>query len=73
MVTNLELNQRARGWLRHTWRKATTVDDWGRDGKPHAWWDQYSTPPMLNFPRFDLSESSYPLALMAEATPAAQP
>ena len=70
MVTNLELNQRARGWLRHTWRKATTVDDWGRDGKPHAWWDQYSTPPMLNFPRFDLSESSYPLALMAEATPA---
>ena len=70
MATNLELNERARGWLRHTWRKATTVDDWSPGGRPHPWWDQYSTPPMLNFPRFDLSESSYPLALMAEATPA---
>jgi hypothetical protein len=70
MVRTLELNERARGWLRHTWRKATTVDDWSPDGKPHPWWDQYSSPPMLNFPRFDLSESSYPLALMAEATPA---
>ena len=64
------LNQRAQGWLRHVWRKATTPDDWSSSGEPNNWWDRYSTPPMLNFPRFDLSESSYPLALMAEITPA---
>ncbi|MEX0681969.1 MAG: hypothetical protein WD904_07025 [Dehalococcoidia bacterium] len=65
-----ELNKRARGWLRHLYRKATTPDDWSAGGEPNKWWDQYSTPPMLNFPRFDLSESSYPLALMADITPA---
>jgi hypothetical protein len=65
-----ELNERSRGWLRHIYRKATTPDDWSRTGEPNKWWDQYSTPPMLNFPRFDLSESSYPLALMADITPA---
>lgn len=64
------LNPRARGWLRHVYRKATTVDDWSRAGEPDGWWDRYSTPPMLNFPRFDLSESSYALALMADVTPA---
>jgi len=65
-----ELNDRAQGWLRHLWRKATTDDDWSPDGQPEAWWDQYSTPPMLSFPRFDLSESSYGLALMSDVTPA---
>ncbi len=65
-----ELNQRAQGWLKHLWRKATTADDWSPDGEPLAWWDQYSTPPMLSFPRFDLSESSYGLALMSDVTPA---
>jgi hypothetical protein len=65
-----ELNDRAQGWLRHLWRKATTADDWSPDGKPREWWDQYSTPPMLSFPRFDLSESGYGLALMADVTPA---
>ena len=68
--TNRVLNERSRGWLRHVWRKATTPDDWSSTGEPSKWWDQYSTPPMLNFPRFDLSESSYPLALMADITPA---
>ena len=68
--SNRVLNERARGWLRHVWRKATTPDDWSSAGEPNKWWDRYSTPPMLNFPRFDLSESSYPLALMADITPA---
>lgn len=64
------LNPRVRGWLRHLWRKATTEDDWSPDGKPHPWWDRYSLEPMLSFPRFDLSESSYALLLMARKTPA---
>ena len=64
------LNTRARGWLRHVYRKATTPDDWSRAGEPKKWWDRYSTPPMLNFPRFDLSESAYALAIMADITPA---
>jgi hypothetical protein len=65
-----ELSERARGWLRFVHRKATTPDDWSSAGRPAAWWDDRSTPPVLNFPRFDLSESSYALALMADTTPA---
>ena len=59
-----------RGWLRHVWRKATTEDDWSRGGTPHPWWDRYSAPPMLSYPRFDLSESSYAFLLLARRTPA---
>ncbi len=66
----MQLNERTRGWLRHLWRKATTEDDWSSDGEPHPWWDQYSLAPMLSFPRFDLSESSYALLLMGRKTPA---
>ena len=70
MVNTAALSPKAQGWLRHLWRKATTEDDWTRAGKPHPWWDGYSMPPMLNFPRFDLSESSYGLLIMARKTPA---
>jgi hypothetical protein len=59
-----------RGWLRFTWRKAMTPDDWSRGGEPHPWWDRYSLAPMLSFPRFDLSESSYAFLLLARKTPA---
>jgi len=45
--------------------------DWTDDGVgPHPWWDQYSAPPMLSYPRFDLADSSYPIMLMADQTPA---
>ena len=64
------LNARALGWLVHLHRKSTTEDDWSSSGIPHAWWDRYSSPPMLNYPRFDLHESSYAMALMADKTPA---
>ena len=64
------LKPEVRGWLRHIWRKATTEDDWSRSGEPHPWWDRYSAPPMLSFPRFDLSESSYAFLLLARKTPA---
>ena len=66
----MPLNDQSRGWLRHLWRKATTEDDWSQGGTPHPWWDQYSMAPMLSFPRFDLSESSYALLLMGRKTPA---
>ncbi len=70
LAPSQRLNERARGWLRHLWRKATTPDDWSRQGDPHPWWDRYSVEPMLSVPRFDLSESSYGLLLMACKTPA---
>ncbi|MEK9586462.1 MAG: twin-arginine translocation signal domain-containing protein, partial [Halieaceae bacterium] len=45
--------------------------DWNDDGiGPHPWWDQYAAPPMLSYGRFDLADSSYPVLLMADQTPA---
>ena len=70
MVTPGRLSPKARGWLRHLWRKAMTPDDWSSTGKPHPWWDAYSLAPMLSYPRFDLSELSYALLIMARKTPA---
>jgi Linalool dehydratase/isomerase len=64
------LDEQARGWLRHMWEKATTPDDWSSTGEPHPWWDRDSTPPMCTFPRFDLFEPSYALAIMSDVTPA---
>ena len=64
------LTPRARGWLKHVFTKATTPDDWTSGGKPHEWWDSRSGPPMTNYQRFDLHESSYSLAIMADVTPA---
>ena len=65
-----QLNNRARGWLRHIWDKATTKDDWSIRGDPLPWWDKTSTSPMCAFPRFDLSETSYSLPMMFDQTPA---
>lgn len=70
MTTGPELSARARGWLRFLWQKATTPDDWSEAGEPHPWWDRYSSEPVMNFARFDLSESAYAVALMADLTPA---
>lgn len=64
------LDERARGWLRHMWEKSTTPDDWTSAGEPHPWWDRYSAPPMCAFPRFDLFESAYALAIASDVTPA---
>ena len=63
-------SDRARGWLRYLYRKATTPDNWNKDGEPLEWWDNKTTPPMLSWCRFDLLDSSYALALMADKTPA---
>ena len=70
------LSLRARGWLHHLWRKATEPhgsgkkDDWSPSGEPYEWWDKRTGAPMNSFPRFDLHESSYAVALMSERTPA---
>ncbi|HJP36195.1 MAG: hypothetical protein QF609_03470 [Gammaproteobacteria bacterium] len=72
MTTNTfpRLDERARGWLRFIWDKATTEDDWSVDGEPHPWWDRYSTPPMCSLGRFDLHETGYVLPVMCDITPA---
>lgn len=64
------LNDRALGWLRFIWDKATTPDDWSDQGEPLPWWDRYTAPPMCSFPRFDVHNMSYVLPVMLEATPA---
>ena len=64
------LDERARGWLRFIWDKATTADDWSVNGEPHPWWDRYSTPPMCSLARFDLHETGYVLPVMSDITPA---
>jgi Linalool dehydratase/isomerase len=64
------LTERTRGWLRFLHRKATTADDWSSAGRPAPWWDDRSTPPVLDFPRFDLTESSYAIPMLADVTPA---
>ena len=65
-----ELSDRARGWLRFIWDKATTPDDWSSTGEPHPWWDRDSLAPMCSFPRFDLGETAYALPVYADVTPA---
>jgi hypothetical protein len=64
------LDERAQGWLRYLYRKATTPDDWDRTGMPHPHWDGESDPPMLCWHRFDLIDSTYAIAMMADITPA---
>ena len=66
----------ARPLLKHLWHKCTfptgknTEDDWTMLGTPHEWWDKTSGAPMNSFPRFDLQETSYALALFSRRTPA---
>jgi hypothetical protein len=65
------LDERSLGWLRYLHRKATTPDDWSQSGPgPHPHWDNQTGPPMLSWHRFDLIDSSYAVALMADITPA---
>ena len=64
------LSDRDVGWLRYLHRKATTEDSWDREGHPHDHWDNTSTPPMLCWYRFDLIDSTYAVAMMADITPA---
>lgn len=69
---DFNLSEKARGWLRYQYMRCTNTenDDWSIDGRPHEWWDDMSSSPMQNYPRFDLHESGYFLFLAAEKTPA---
>ena len=51
------LTPRGAGWLNFLWEKSTTKDDWSSAGIPHPWWDKYTSPVVLSYGRFDLSES----------------
>jgi hypothetical protein len=64
------IDDRALGWLRYLHRKVMTPDDWDRSGHPHPHWDDRSDPPMCSWHRFDLIDSTYAVALMADRTPA---
>ena len=64
------LDDRSLSWLRYLYRKATTPDDWSRQGSPHPHWDDRTGEPMLSWHRFDLVDSAYSIALMADRTPA---
>jgi haloalkane dehalogenase len=64
------LSERSRGWLKYLHRKVNTPDDWDRGGHPSQMWDDKSFPPILCYAHYDLLDSSYAMALMAETTPA---
>ena len=64
------LDDRSLGWLRYLHRKATTPDNWDRNGQPHPHWDATTGEPMTSWHRFDLIDSSYAVALMSDRTPA---
>src|SRR3954449_10418280 len=64
------LSDRNVAWLRYLHRKATTPDSWDRGDHPHEHWDNTSEAPMLCYHRFDLIDSTYAVALMADRTPA---
>jgi hypothetical protein len=70
MTNATALSNRDLGWLRYLYRKATTPDSWEHDGRPHEHWDNKSDPPMLCWHRFDLIDSTYAVAMMADITPA---
>jgi hypothetical protein len=63
-------SDRCRGWLRYLFRKATTRDDWDKNGRPHDHWDNTTNEPTGSWHRMDLRESSYAMGLMADTTPA---
>jgi hypothetical protein len=64
------LSREAVGWLRYLHRKVRTADDWTKKGTPSEAWDARTSPPTLNWHRFDLTFASIAVAMMAEVTPA---
>ena len=65
-----KLSARSLGWLRYLHRKTHTPDNLDKDGQPHEHWDNRTGEPTTSWHRFDLFESSYSVALMADTTPA---
>jgi hypothetical protein len=53
-TTNTEhpvTSDRSRGWLCYLYRKATTPDNWDKDGHPHPHWDGATGEPMASWER----------------------
>jgi hypothetical protein len=63
-------SDRSRGWLRYLFRKATTPDNWDKEGRPHPHWDDVTGAPTTSWQRFDLLKSCYALPLLCDRTPA---
>jgi hypothetical protein len=61
---------RDRGWLRYLYRKATTRDNWDKDGHPSVHWDEITGEPRRSWHRWDLLGSSFAAALTSDRTPA---
>ena len=65
-----QLNERARGWLRHLWDKATTQDDWSSAGPAAPLVGPRVERADVRVPALRLGESAYALPVMCEVTPA---
>ena len=65
-----EMSDRSRGWLRYLYRKATTEDNWDKEGQPHPHWDAITNEPTGSWHRMDLERASFAIPLMADTTPA---
>jgi hypothetical protein len=64
------LSDEAAGWLKYMHRKIQLPSTWTKDGKPHEAWDHQTLPPVLDMYRYDLTFSTFAIAMMAEVTPA---
>lgn len=70
MIDGPALSHEAAGWLRYLHRKIHLDDDWTRTGAPSPAWDARTSPPTLNWHRFDLTFAAIAVGMMAEITPA---
>ena len=66
------LTDEAMGWLAYQHRRATvhSVGKWSKDDAVHISWDNRTGDPIDNYYRYDLTFSTFAIALMAEHTPA---
>lgn len=66
------LTDEAMGWLAYSHRRTTVLaaGKWGKDDQVHKSWDNFTGDPIDNYYRYDLTFSTFAIALMAEHTPA---
>lgn len=65
------LTDEAMGWLAYSNRRTSTLGGkWGKGDAVHASWDNKTGTPIDNYYRYDLTFSTFAIAMMAEHTPA---
>ena len=66
------LTDEAMGWLGYSRRRTTVLaaGKWGKDDLVHRSWDNFTGSPIDNYYRYDLTFSTFAVALMAAQTPA---